>query len=196
MTDWEHRYQQKQTPWDKSGPAPELKFLLDEGLLQGRVLVPGCGRGHDAREIASRGGSEVVGLDLAPSAVREARALGTMNGLSFEEGDLFDLPRGWLGTFDWIWEHTCFCAIDPADRSLYVKSTHALLRCGGRLVATFFIDPGLDPGEEGPPFGVSLEELNVFFGGRFALESEWSPRACFPGREGREFMRILVRLDS
>jgi SAM-dependent methyltransferase len=195
MTDWEHRYQQGQTPWDKSEPAPELKFLLDEGLLSGRVLVPGCGRGHDAREIAAKGGREVVGLDLAPSAVHGARALGSNAGLRFEEGNLFNPPESWLGTFDWIWEHTCFCAIDPSDRGLYVTSTHALLRPGGCLLATFFIDPGMEPGEEGPPFGVSPEELDRFFSPHFALEAEWAPRACFPGREGRELMRKLRRLD-
>jgi SAM-dependent methyltransferase len=194
MTDWENRYQQGQTPWDKSAPAPELKFLLDAGLLRGRVLVPGCGRGHDARAIVAAGGGEVVGLDLAPSAVRDARLLGTAPGLSFEEGDLFQPPREWLGSFDWIWEHTCFCAIDPEDRARYATSTHALLRPGGRLLATFFIDPGLDPGEAGPPFGVSKEELNRVFGPYFAVEGEWAPRACFSGREGREWIRQLRRL--
>lgn len=194
MTDWENRYRQGETPWDKSAPAPELKFLLDAGLLRGRVLVPGCGRGHDARAIAAVGGAVVVGLDLAPSAIREARALGVSDSLRFEEGDLFQPPGDWIGTFDWIWEHTCFCAIDPGDRALYVKSVHALLRPGGRLLATFFMEPGLDPGEAGPPFGVTLEELNGFFGTLFSLESEWAPRACYPGREGRELMRQLTRV--
>lgn len=196
MTDWENRYQQGQTPWDKSAPAPELKFLLDVGLLRGRVLVPGCGRGHDALAIASAGGSEVIGLDLAPSAVREAHAFGMIQGLRFEEGNLFSPPPDWAGSFDWIWEHTCFCAIDPGDRERYVKSVHALLRPGGRLLATFFIDPSLDPGETGPPFGVTPEELDGFFGTCFALEEEWAPRACYPGREGRELIRQLRRVDG
>jgi SAM-dependent methyltransferase len=196
MTDWENRYQQGQTPWDKSAPAPELKFLLDAGLLRGRVLVPGCGRGHDARAIAAAGGAEVIGLDLAPSALREARSFGRREGLRFEEGNLFTPPPEWAGAFDWIWEHTCFCAIDPGDRELYVTSVHALLRPGGRLLAAFFIDPGLDPGETGPPFGVTPGELDGFFGARFAVEGEWAPRACYPGREGRELMRQLRRVDD
>jgi SAM-dependent methyltransferase len=195
MTDWENRYQQGETPWDKSAPAPELKFLLEAGLLRGRVLVPGCGRGHDARAIAAAGGAEVVGLDLAPSAVREARALGvTTDRLRFEEGNLFSLPQEWIGTFDWIWEHTCFCAIDPRDRELYVTSVHSLLRPEGRLLATFFIDPGLEPGEAGPPFGVTPEQLDGFFGTRFSLENEWAPRASYSGRENRELMRQLKRV--
>jgi methyl halide transferase len=114
MTDWESCYERGETPWDKSAPAPELAFLLESGLLRGRVIVPGCGRGHDARAIAATGGAEVVGVDLAPSALQEARQLGTMGGLRFEEGNVFSLPKDWMGTFDWVWEHTCFCAIDPS----------------------------------------------------------------------------------
>jgi SAM-dependent methyltransferase len=193
MTDWENCYQEGRTPWDKSAAAPELAFLLEEGLLRGRVLVPGCGRGHDARAIASTGGAEVTGLDIAPSAVREAGLLGVSDGLSFQQGDLFNPPKDWLGKFDWIWEHTCFCAIDPMFRARYVESVHALLRHGGRLLATFFIEPALDPGEQGPPFGVSRDELDELFGQYFSLEKEWRPRAAFPGREGRELMRSLVR---
>jgi SAM-dependent methyltransferase len=194
MTDWEKCYQQGETPWDKSAAAPELPFLVAEGLLRGRVLVPGCGRGHDARVIAAGGAADVVGVDLAPSAVREARALGTAPGLRFEEGNLFSLPQEWLGTFDWVWEHTCFCAIDPAERERYVAAVHAVLRPEGRLLGIFFMNPSMDPGEPGPPFGTTEAELDGLFGAHFALESQWAPRASFPGREGRELMRQLRRL--
>lgn len=194
MTDWENCYQQGETPWDKSAAAPELPFLVAAGLLRGRVLVPGCGRGHDARAIASGGGADVVGVDLAPSAVREAQALGTATGLRFEEGNLFSLPQEWLGTFDWVWEHTCFCAIDPTERQRYVTAVHAVLRPEGRLLGTFFMNPSMDPGEQGPPFGTTEAELDRLFGAHFTLESQWAPRASFPGREGRELMRQLRRL--
>lgn len=193
MTDWENCYRQGETPWDKSAAAPELSLLLGAGLLKGRVLVPGCGLGHDARAIAAAGMGDVVGLDLAPSAVLQARALGNMNGLRFEEGNLFSLPTSWLGTFDWVWEHTCFCAIAPSERQRYVDSVYGALRPDGQLLGTFFMNPSMDPGEEGPPFGVTEEELDRLFGKRFSLESQWPPRACFPGREGRELMRKLRR---
>ena len=194
MTDWEKCYQEGETPWDKSAAAPELPLVLGAGLLRGRVLVPGCGRGHDARVIAAAGGADVVGVDLAPSAVRGAQELGALAGLRFEVGNLFSLPKEWLGTFDWVWEHTCFCAIDPAERERYVACVHAVLRPGGRLLGTFFMNPDMAPGEQGPPFGVTEAELEQLFGGHFALESQWSPRAAFAGREGRELVRHLRRL--
>ncbi|MEK0445691.1 MAG: hypothetical protein RLZZ399_1012 [Verrucomicrobiota bacterium] len=197
MMDWEQAYREGVTPWDKGEAAPELAHILAQGTVKGRVLVPGCGLGHDARAIArAEGVSEVVGLDLAPSAVRAACALGGPSGLRFEEGDLFALPEGWAGEgFDWVWEHTCFCAISPTLRQAYVEAVWGLLRPGGHLLAIFYLEPRMDRGEEGPPFGVTREVLDTLFGARFELVSEWAPRAAYAGREGREWVRCLRRGD-
>jgi hypothetical protein len=46
---------------------------------RGRVAVPGCGRGHDARFLASHG-YETVGFDFAAPAVDEARRLAQRDG--------------------------------------------------------------------------------------------------------------------
>jgi hypothetical protein len=63
------------------------------------------------------------------------------------------------------------------------------------LFAVFYLDPGLDPGECGPPFGTSLAELDSHFGHKFLLEREWRPAATYAGREGRELCRLLRKLD-
>ncbi len=195
MTDWEGHYQKGETPWDKAAPAPELEFALREGLLRGSVLVPGCGRGHDVRAILAAGAHEVVGLDLSPTAVAGARALGVGPGGAFGEGDLFQVPGGVRGRFDWVWEHTCFCAIPPALRPDYVRAVHEALRPGGRLLGVFFLDPALEDPKAGPPFGVERAELDAFFEGRFELVAEWAPRAVYAGRGGVEWVRHLRRLD-
>jgi hypothetical protein len=57
------------------------------------------------------------------------------------------------------------------------------------LLAIFYLDPGDE--DEHPPFGVSLAELDSLFGGRFEMLREWLPARAYPGREGREWMRIL-----
>jgi SAM-dependent methyltransferase len=191
---WEECYQSGNTPWDKAAPAPELASSLSEGLLQGRVLVPGCGLGHDVRAIATAGALEVVGLDLAPSAVQEAKTHGSLQNTSFLLGDFFALPKEFTGHFDWIWEHTCFCAIPRADRPKYVQAARNALRPGGGLLALFFLNPDMEDPEQGPPFGVSPEDLDRYFWGAFALEREWLPRATYPGREGRELVRLLRRI--
>src|SRR5690349_15238372 len=106
-TDWEAQYQKGVTPWDKGAPSPGLVDFLAQEPLSGRVLVPGCGAGHDVRVIAPQA-EEVVGIDIAPSAVEIARGLPAAGRERYELADLFDLPAPLRGSFDWVWEHTCF----------------------------------------------------------------------------------------
>ena len=191
-TDWEQRYQTGETPWDKGAPHPALVARLKSHPLRGHVLVPGCGLGHDVRAIAAVA-DEVTGLDIAPAAVKRARAIPAVGGESYVLGDLFALPAKLRGAFDWVFEHTCFCAIDPSLRSDYVRAVAGALKPGGRILAIFYLDPGLDPGESGPPFGVTPAELDTLFAPHFSLVEEWLPAATYPGREGRELCRVLER---
>ena len=190
-TDWESKYQASDTPWDKGGPSPGLVDFLAEQPVRGRVLVPGCGLGHDVRALAAVA-EEVVGLDIAPSAIEGARRFPRVGGERYELADLFDLPPPLRGHFDWVWEHTCFCAIDPAQRAAYVGAVAGALRPGGHLLAVFYLDPGNDSPDEGPPFEVSLAELDRLFLPRFTIVREWLPVRAYPGREGREWMRLIA----
>jgi len=38
--------------------------------------------------------------------------------------------------FDWIFEHTLFCAIDPSERELYVKAVLRWLKPGALIAIT------------------------------------------------------------
>lgn len=194
-TDWEDHYQRGETPWEKGAPCPGLvDFLAGEGV-HGRVLVPGCGSGHDARALAATA-DEVVGIDIAPSAIKAARAVPRIGSERFELADLFALPARWRGSFDWVWEHTCFCAIDREMRPAYVDAVAAALRPGGHLLAIFFLDPGHENPDDGPPFGVSPAELDSLFSPKFTLLREWVPARVYAGREGGEKMRLLRRNDA
>ena len=190
-TDWEANYQKNETPWDKGAPSPGLVDFLAGEPLRGRVLVPGCGFGHDVRALAA-GADEVLGIDIAPSAVKGARTFPSVGGESYELADLFALPPRLRGSFDWVWEHTCFCAIEPGMRAAYVEAVAGALRPGGHLLAVFYLDPGPGHPDDGPPFGVSLAELDALFVPRFTLLREWLPQRAYPGREGREWMRVLA----
>jgi SAM-dependent methyltransferase len=197
MTDWEQRYRAGDTPWDKGAAHPTLKAELLRLGVGGRVLVPGCGPGHDVEAIAVGSGVvEVVGLDVAPSAVNRARVLTARFGdlVRIEQGDLFALPAEFERRFDWVFEHTCFCAIDPSQRDAYVEAVAGVLRPGGHLLAVFYLRPW-DTDEEnrtaGPPFGVRIDELDLQFGRRFDLVDSWAPTATYEGREGREIVRLL-----
>ena len=189
-TDWEAQYQKGETPWDKGAPSPGLVDFLAQEPVRGRVLVPGCGVGHDVRALAATA-EEVVGLDIAPSATEGAARFLRVKNERYELANLFELPPHLRGTFDWVWEHTCFCAIDPSMRAAYVEAVAGALKPDGKLLAIFYLDPGNDHPDEGPPFDVSVAELDALFLPRFQLEREWLPAQAYPGREGREWMRIL-----
>ena len=196
-TDWNTNYRAGDTPWDKGAAAPPLLEWLEKPghRLNGEVLVPGCGLGHDARALAADGELRVCGLDIAPAALVKAGLRPRVGSETYIEGDLFALPEPLQGRFDWVFEHTCFCAIEPARRGDYVRAVAGALRAGGRLLAIFYLRPWdkgePPPPEGGPPFGTSREELDGLFAERFELLEEAVPGRAYAGREGRELLRVL-----
>lgn len=195
MAEWESRYQAGETPWEKGQAAPPLMELLSEpepvDWGKGPILVPGCGYGHDVRALALLG-LPVLGVDLSATALARARDFPKTGHESYELGDI--LQPSWLAgrQFSAVWEHTCFCAIDPADRGRYAEAMASCLPAGGLLVGVFFINP-FDPGEKvsGPPFGVTVAELDAWFHPWFEREAGWVPSRAYPGREEREWLAIF-----
>ena len=194
-TDWELRYQANDTPWDKGLPHPELVDFLAQNPIKGRVLVPGCGPGHDVRALAAQG-AEVLGIDIAPSAITLARSYPAVGNERYELANFFALPPEWHAAFDALWEHTCFCAIDPTLRPAYAQSAATAIKPGGLFLAMFYLNPEKDPGEDAPPYGVSEAELDRLFGGSFELLRAWVPRQTHPGREGREQVRLYRKRET
>jgi SAM-dependent methyltransferase len=184
MNYWENRYQTHDMPWEKGAPSPGLVDFLaaHPELPRGTVAVPGCGTGHDVREWA-KAGFDAYGFDLAPSAIRLSREKTKEAGLTahFEQVDfLRDEPPL---HFDWLFEHTLFCAIDMADRDAYVQALSRWLKPGGYYLAVnYFI-----PDKEGPPFGTTREEQVQRFSAGFELVSDWVPRS-YPNRTELERM--------
>ena len=162
---WDQRYREGSDRWELGAPAPPLQLFLTQHAQApqppGRVLVPGCGRGHEAALLAELGFA-VVGLDFSAEAVREARRLhGEQAGrLTWLHADLLDaeaLAAAGLGpaSCDGLLEHTCYCAIDPALRLAYRQSVATLLRPEGWLLGLFWCHgrPG------GPPYGSDAAQL-------------------------------------
>ena len=198
MTDWNQRYETQDTPWEKGLPAPPLlEFLERDGPSvwgEGRVLVPGCGTGHDVRALAAAG-CKPLGLDLAPNALELARANPKVGAETYELGDFLDPAWRKNKSFNAIFEHTCYCAIDPSRRDDDAAACAELIAPGGHLVGVFFLTPN-DPGEEndGPPFNASIPELDARFTSAFERVDSWVPALSYPGREEREWFAIYRRL--
>ncbi|HYG21914.1 MAG TPA: methyltransferase domain-containing protein [Verrucomicrobiae bacterium] len=180
---WESLYQAGDLRWDKGEASPGLvDFLASHKLEKGTVCVPGCGTGHDVRAWAAAG-FDVYGFDLAPSGIRLAREKTEAAGLRahFQHGDFLrdTLPR----QFDWIFEHTLFCAIQPSERDAYVEAALRWLKPGGHFLAVNYFIPDTD----GPPFGTDREEQLRRFSAGFELLEDWVPRS-YPNRTGLERM--------
>jgi SAM-dependent methyltransferase len=191
-TDWEAHYRAGDLPWDKGASSPALIEALERVELRGTVLVPGCGLGHDVRTLSAAGATP-LGLDISAAAIEGAGKFIPQGAERYELGDLFALPPRLHGGFDWVWEHTCYCAIDPARRSQYVEACALALRPGGHLLGVFYLDPGQPLPTDGPPFETTLADLGRHFAPHFALVQEWPPGRTYPGREGREWVRWYRR---
>lgn len=191
---WEGLYASRSDRWDLGGPTPPLVAHLHRAPLPagGRVAVPGCGRGHDARLLARRGYA-VWGFDFAGPAIEAARALTAATGVSvtLEQRDVFGLAADYAGFFDGVWEYTAFCAVDPARRPEYVEVMRAILRPGGWLLACFF--PVREGSSAGPPFPVTRDEIERLWTPAFEFEERYLPEASAPGRQGLEWM-VVARL--
>lgn len=216
---WERDYQRGEAGWDIGTPTPVFQRLLREGALgtgalenapyaedlsrgtlqfpPGRMLVPGAGRGHDAREFA-RQGFEVVAVDFARDAVDAMRELmddaalsGNATRHEIWQGDLFQLPQEWNGTFDYVLEYTCYCAIDPQRREEYVDMIARMLKRGGKYIALAL---PLDQRAGGPPFTVNPDELiaQLTQRGLKLLHREFPPDSIKP-RKGNEELLVMEK---
>ena len=181
---WEGRYQSGDMPWEKGEPSPGLVDFLGAHpeLQRGRVAVPGCGTGHDVRAWA-KAGFAAHGFDIAPSAIRQCEEKSRTTGIKAQyqlANFLRDAPPQ---RFDWLFEHTLYCAIDPSERGDYAEAVLRWLKEDGQFLAVHY----LIPDEDGPPFGTTREEVAGRFSPHFELLGEWTPRS-YPNRTGLELM--------
>lgn len=195
MMDWNARYENEDTPWDKGAPAPILKSLLSDGVFptNAEVLVPGCGYGHDAREIAAAGYS-ATGMDISELALDKARAMTDVDSItgevSWELEDIFSAELPQKKRYDVIWEHTCYCAIPPEMRESFINAAYDLLKEEGLFIGVFFTAPQTKPG---PPHMTGREDLLEMLSQKFTLIWEREPKSYYPGREGKEWLMCWRR---
>ncbi len=157
---WDEIYQKGEERWDNGGAHHLLDFLIPaQKLTRCRVLVLGCGAGHDAAWWEKRG-HIVTGVDFSAEAIDRARkTYGESESLRWIQADVLNLPNGDLrfapGNFDVIFENTLFCAIPPSQRETLVKTWYRLLSRRGRLIG---LVPVMDK-LTGPPYGTSEWEI-------------------------------------
>ena len=93
-----------------------------------------------------------------------------------------------------IYEYTCYCAIDPNRREEYFEMVHTILKKGGLF---FGIMIPLDKemyNEEGPPFGVSINQVLTLISGKFEVVSNNFSEFSIDPRKGREKVVVFKKI--
>jgi methyl halide transferase len=156
VIDWESRYQEGRTAWERPALNPAFVAWRQSGeLAPCRILVPGAGRSAEPGVLAAAG-FDVTVLDVAPSAAAAQRAqLGGAAGVV--EADVFAWQPA--AQFDAVYDQTCLCALPPALWGDYEQRLVRWLRPGGRLFV-LFMQTGSDGG---PPFDCPIPLMHELF---------------------------------
>lgn len=136
--EWQRVYAEEGTPWDMGMATPALGEVLgwarEAGLSEGaRIVVPCCGLGHDAAELA-RQGYRVSALDIVPEAIAEARERHGA-AVDWRCADWFDPAEA---RFQACFDHTAFVAFPPERRSSFAEACARHLEPGGLWFGVFF----------------------------------------------------------
>ncbi|HEY8269843.1 MAG TPA: methyltransferase domain-containing protein [Pseudobdellovibrionaceae bacterium] len=181
---WTKIYHQEVNPgWNLGEPAEALKDMLPRlKLPKSRVLVLGCGEGHDAALFA-QAGHVVTAVDFSEEAIARAeKNYGHLPGVRFLKQDIFKLDQSFQSSFDLVFEHTCYCAIEPRRRQELVKVWKQVLHDQGQLMGVFFTMYK----KQGPPYGGSEWELRQRLKDSFQFIFWGRWRQSRPNRQGKE----------
>jgi SAM-dependent methyltransferase len=191
---WETLYQIGKTPWELNTYSPPLKTFLDSpyAVPPGTVAVLGCGTGHDAMLFVCYGFT-VIAIDFAHSAAQATAAKFQNASILGKKGfvmerDLFSLFE-YKHAFDYVLEHTCFCAIDPNRRKLYAYMVRDLLKPSGKFIALWWLFER--QGGAGPPFPCSRDEIFDIFSPSFNFDIVHTPMDSVPERKNAELFTLM-----
>lgn len=168
--DWDTRFRDGDTPWERGELHPAAQSWLDSKALSAgcSVIIPGCGRSPELLAFA-RAGLRVTGADLSRTAIEWQRQELKTNRLSASlvtDDVLGGDETGWQpeAPVDLVYEQTFLCAIHPRLRETYESRLTHWLKPGGKFLALF-----MQKDESGgPPYGCAPEAMRTLF-----PESRW-----------------------
>jgi 2-polyprenyl-3-methyl-5-hydroxy-6-metoxy-1,4-benzoquinol methylase len=194
---WQRRFEQRQTPWDRAAPGPQIAAWVADGTLRAglRIAVPGCGSGHDVLALASAG-CDVSAIDYADAAVALTRQRLASHGLQADLAQADVLTWQPDAPLDAVYEQTCWCALHPDHWAAYSAQLQAWLRPGGLLLlmAMQCCRDGAAVGRiEGPPYHMDINAVRALL-----PEAQWAwpapPYAAVPHPAGwTELAMALTR---
>jgi ubiquinone/menaquinone biosynthesis C-methylase UbiE len=135
-TDWFIRFVSRMS--DRPGKRHPARALLDLGLGE-RCLDLGCGVGDDARAMAEMPGAQVVGIDLHPGMLSQARSRSAgCPQLAYLAAEADRLPFC-DSTFDAAWVKRPFMHL--CSPGAVMAEMARVVNAGGRIVV---VEPGLE----------------------------------------------------
>ncbi|OBI79995.1 class I SAM-dependent methyltransferase [Mycobacterium sp. 1245805.9] len=171
ITDWESAYREQgefegPPPWNIGEPQPELAALIAAGKFRSDVLDAGCGFAELSLALAARG-HNVVGIDLAPTAIAAATKAAAERGLttaSFVQADITSFtgyPPGSEERFSTIADSTLFHSLPVEERDGYLRSIHRAAAPGAGYFVLVFAKGALPVDFEPKPNEVDEDELRA-----------------------------------
>lgn len=192
---WQQRFADRQTPWDRGAPSPQLAHWLADGTLAAgqRVAVPGCGSGHEVLTLA-QAGCEVTAIDYAEAAVNLTRGRLAAAGVRAELAQADVLTWQPTAPLDLVYEQTCWCALHPDHWLAYAQQLRHWLRPGGHLLllATQCLRASAATGRiEGPPYHLDIQMLRALLP---ATQWDWPapPYTAVPHPVGWNELAIVL----
>lgn len=193
LEDWQRHYDENDLGWDLGQVAPPFVKLWEEGKLPlGKVLVPGCGRGHEVQFFAENGFA-VTAIDFSVGAVtylKNALKERNLEGRVLHQ-DFFSLDDTHDGVYDLVIEQTFFCAIAPRQRQDYVLNVARMLKPGGMLVGLFYHTDK----QGGPPYNTTREDIETHFSEKFKIQELYKTTLSSEQRKGKEWLGIFKKRD-
>jgi len=192
--------------FDKERPHLMLDWIIQEKLIDAKnersepksILIPGCGRGYDPAFFGLHG-LNATGMDISPTAVIAANEYLASFKAKNPGAELSKVISGNFfendgSSFDYVYDYTFFCAIDPSLREAWGKRMAELVKPGGKLITMIF--PVVEK-QGGPPFQVKIEDVRMLLekNGFENLLLKPVPKEMSPeGRDGKEHLAIWLKL--
>jgi len=180
---WNSRYLQDKTPWELEEIPADVRTFLKKPGKGAKVLIPGCGSGHEIMAFADAG-YEVTAIDFAPFAVERARRMvGSDLAANILLGDFFehDFPGS---HFDVVYERAFICSLTPDRRPAYRDRMAQLLKYRGLLIGYYYYNQP-DPADD-PPYGFAWGTADDLFAQYFILVKDTPVNDSLPLFAGRE----------
>jgi SAM-dependent methyltransferase len=178
---WDVRYRERFTPWDAGAVPRQLRDFTARTAPPARVLVPGCGSGHDVRFFAAAGWN-VDGIDFSSAALDAAAPVLDRFADRARFADFFGPEVA--APYELIYERAFLCALPRALWPQWSARVAHLIPSGGLLAGFFFFDAGV---LRGPPFPLDSQvELDGLLGGAFDRTEDAPVPDSLPVFAGKE----------